>query len=67
MTRLKRTRSIERQSRLSELEVVLPTLLQIAEAARRRDGSKGPASDVRKIDPKSAEGRAIAAGLAHGG
>ncbi len=66
MARPKRTRPIKRQSRLSELEVVLPTLLQIAEAARRRDGSRGPASECRKIDPESLEGLAIAAGLTNG-
>jgi hypothetical protein len=65
MARTKRVRPVKR-SRLSDLETALPTLLQIAEAARRRDGSRGAASDVRRIDPRSPEGLAIAGGLAHG-
>jgi hypothetical protein len=60
MARLKRNRPINRRSRLSELEACLPTLLQVAEAARRRDGSRGPASDCRRIDPNSPEGKAVA-------
>ena len=66
MARAKRVRPIKR-SRLSDLEACLPTLLQVAEAARRRDGSRGAASEVRRIDPNSLQGKAIAERLAHGG
>lgn len=42
---------------------LLERAAEVKAAIRARDGSQGPASRVRRIDPNSPEGRAIAAKL----